>query len=79
MVNLNKDASKVTTDYLTGNTETSGEMWPGITDLDTLNEASSLLNEDTPSTVKVSVVLSDNNLNAEIIYVCYDQTVAELA
>ena len=67
VVNLNAEANCFTK-------PDSGYIWPGITDLATLNEASSLNNVTTQLDVKVSCVLSDDNLTVQTIYVCWDQT-----
>ncbi len=63
VVNLNKD----------NKTSATSCVWPNITDLATLNEASSLNNVAAYREVQVSVVLSSDNLTAEVIYVCYNQ------
>lgn len=49
-------------------------VWPGISDLTTLNEASSLNNVTTQVPVKVSCVVSADGLTVTAIYVCWDQT-----
>ena len=64
VVNLNADNKTTTTSC----------VWPGVTDLATLNEASSLNNVTTQLDVKVSCVLSNDNLTVQTIYVCWDQT-----
>ena len=51
----------------------AAKVWPDITDLATLNEASSLNNTNNYHDVQVSAVLSGDNLTAEVIYVCYNQ------
>ena len=52
----------------------AARVWPNITDLATLNEASSLNNVNSYREVQVSAVLSGDNLTAEVIYVCYNQS-----
>ena len=64
VVNLNKD----------NKTSATSCVWPGITDLTTLNEASSLNNINTQVPVKVSCLVSDDGLTVTTIYVCWDQT-----
>jgi len=52
----------------------SGFIWPGITDLTTLNEAGSI-NPVTGRALKVAAVVDPSNpLVVTTIYVCYDQT-----
>ena len=64
VVNLNAD----------NKTSATSCVWPGITDLATLNEASSLNNVTTQVPVKVSCVVSADGLTVTTIYVCWDQT-----
>ena len=64
VVNLNAD----------NKTSATSCVWPGITDLTTLNEASSLNNVTTQVPVKVSCVVAENGVDVTTIYVCWDQT-----
>ena len=55
-------------------TPASGYIWPGITDLQTLNQAGSI-DPVTGRALKVSAVVDPSNpLVVTCIYVCYDQT-----
>ena len=73
VVNLNKDA-KASGDLTDWNVSSSGEIWPGITDLATLNEAGSI-SPVTGRALKVAAVVDpDNPLVVTCIYVCYDQS-----
>ena len=55
-------------------TPASGYIWPGITDLQTLNQAGSI-DPVTGRALKVSAVVDPSNpLIVTCIYVCYDQT-----
>ena len=67
--------AKVVNLNTTGAPAPLGYYWPGITDLGTLNQASSLNNINTQVPVRVSCVLSSDNLSVEVIYVCYNQNV----
>ncbi len=74
VVNLNKGAVKdAGATLLTLDKNSSGEIWPGITDLATLNEAGSI-NPVTGRALKVAAVVDPNNpLVVTTIYVCWDQ------
>ena len=55
-------------------TPASGYIWPGITDLQTLNQAGSI-DPVTGRALKVAAVIDPSNpLIVTCIYVCYDQT-----
>ena len=75
VVNLNKGAVKdAGATLLTLDKNSSGEIWPGITDLATLNEAGSI-NPVTGRALKVAAVVDPNNpLVITTIYVCWDQS-----
>ncbi len=75
VVNLNKGAVKdAGATLLTLDKNSSGEIWPGITDLATLNEAGSI-NPVTGRALKVAAVVDPNNpLVVTTIYVCWDQS-----
>ncbi len=76
VVNLNKGAKS---DDVTGvvanpTKNVSGEIWPGITDLATLNEAGSI-SPVTGRQLKVAAVVDPQNpLVVTCIYVCWDQS-----
>ena len=73
VVNLNKDA-KASGSLTDADKSSSGEIWPGITDLQTLNEAGSI-DPVTGRMLKVAAVVDPQNpLVITTIYVCWDQT-----
>ncbi len=74
VVNLNKGAKVSGTSLADGQKSASGEIWPGITDLATLNEAGSI-SPVTGRALKVAAVVDPSNpLVVTAIYVCYDQS-----
>ena len=76
VVNLNLGAKSNTTTLGDVDKCKSGEIWPGITDLTTLNEAGSI-NPVTSRALKVAAVVDpDNPLVVTCIYVCWDQAIS---
>ena len=74
VVNLNKGAKASGTSLGDTQKSASGEIWPGITDLATLNEAGSI-SPVTGRALKVAAVVDPSNpLVVTCIYVCYDQS-----
>ena len=75
VVNLNKGATSTTATVADVDECKSGEIWPGITDLATLNEAGSI-DPVTGRMLKVAAVVDPQNpLVITTIYVCWDQAI----
>ena len=73
VVNLNAGAVKNGTSVTDVVKNSTGEIWPGITDLATLNEAGSI-NPITGRALRVAAVVDPQNpLVVTTIYVCWDQ------
>ena len=73
VVNLNKGAKATTGAIANVSKCQSGEIWPNITDLATLNEAGSI-SPVTGRALKVAAVVDPNNpLVVTTIYVCWEQ------